>query len=46
VFYPLLKISRIINPSAPLRAKIPFVIRRDFLPEKMERAFCMAGGLR
>jgi hypothetical protein len=40
------KISRIINPSAPMRAKISFVIRRDFLPEKMERALCVAGGLR
>jgi len=40
------KISRIINPSTPLRAKIFFVVCRDFLPEKLERAFCMAGGLR
>jgi hypothetical protein len=40
------KISRIINPSAPLGAKSSFVIRRDFLPEKMERAFGMAGRLR
>jgi hypothetical protein len=37
------KISRIINPSAPLKTKIS-LIRRDFLPEKMARAYCMAGG--
>jgi hypothetical protein len=36
------KISRIINPSAPLRAKISLVILRDFLPEKVERAVGMA----
>jgi hypothetical protein len=41
----LVKISRIINHSAPLRAKMSLVIRRNFLPKTVERFLGMAGGL-
>jgi hypothetical protein len=39
------KINRIINPSAPLRAKMSLVIRLDFLPEKVEMVLGMVGGI-